>query len=71
MDIGPVGDAKLAEEFDMLAERAGLSIPPERRAAIFAQFKDLRRMVALLRRPEGVTTELASTYQMATIVRSL
>ena len=44
-------EAALALEFDVLAKRAGLAIPEDRKAALFAGFKDLRRMLALLRQP--------------------
>ncbi len=44
-------EAALALEFDVLARRAGLDIPTDRRPALFAGFKDLRRMLALLRQP--------------------
>ena len=46
-------DAALALEFDVFARRAGLEIPDDRRAAVFASFKELRHMLALLRQPRA------------------
>ena len=42
-------EAALALEF--FARRAGLDIPADRKSVVFAGFKDLRRMLALLRQP--------------------
>ncbi len=64
-------DEKLTTEFEILAERAGLDIPPERRDGLFEQFKDFRRVLALLHRPRKAAVEPASTYRIETILRSL
>ncbi len=64
-------DAQLNQEFDVLARRAGLDIPADRRAALFAGFKDLRGMLALLRQPRDATHEPAATYALDTVTRSL
>jgi hypothetical protein len=66
-----VEDAKLVQEFEILAERAGLVIPPERRAGVFAQFKDLREMIALLHRSRSPADEPAGIYRVETIMRGL
>jgi hypothetical protein len=39
----------LATEFDVLARRAGLDIPEDRKEAMLKGFKDLKRLTALLR----------------------
>ena len=51
----PSPDA-LAAEFDCLMARAGVSVPPERRAAALVAYADLRGQIALLHgryRPEA------------------
>jgi hypothetical protein len=64
-------EAALALEFDVFAGRAGLDIPADRRAAVFAGFKDLRRMVALLRQPRTAAHEPAGTYAILSVTRGL
>ena len=64
-------EATLTREFDVLAARAGLVIPEERRPGLFAGFKDLRGMVALLRQPRTAANEPASTFSIETVTRSL
>ncbi len=64
-------EAALALEFDVFAGRAGLDIPADRRPAVFAGFKDLRRMVALLRQPRTAADEPASTYSILSVTRGL
>ncbi len=61
----------VALEFDVLAKRAGLSIPADRRPAVFAGFQELRGMVALLRQPRTAAAEPASTFAILTVTRSL
>ena len=64
-------EAALLLEFDVLARRAGLVIPEARRAGLFAGFKDLRRMTALLRQPRTAASEPAATFDILTVTRSL
>jgi hypothetical protein len=64
-------DAALALEFDVFAKRAGLNIPAERRPIVFAGFKELRAMVALLRQPRTAANEPAGTYSILSVTRSL
>ena len=64
-------DAALTVEFDALAARAGLSVPEDRRALLFAGFKDLRKMLALLRQPRTAASEPASTYSLHSITRGI
>jgi hypothetical protein len=61
----------LAVEFDVFARRAGLDIPADRRAAVFAGFKDLRHMVALLRQPRTAAAEPAGTFSILSVTRGL
>jgi hypothetical protein len=64
-------DEALALEFDVFARRAGLEIPADRRPALFTGFKDLRRMVALLRQPRTAAAEPAGTYSILSVTRGL
>ncbi len=63
-------DAALVREFDVLIARAGLVIPEGRRPGLFAGFKDIRGMVALLRQPRTAANEPASTFSIETVTRS-
>jgi hypothetical protein len=61
----------LATEFDVLARRAGLVIPEDRKAALLTGFKDLRRMTALMRQPRTAADEPAGTFSIQTVTRSV
>ena len=65
----PDADADLRAEFDMLAARAGLTIPHERREDFFAAFKDFRRMTERLHKPRDGTVELASVFSVESAKR--
>lgn len=58
-------------EADVLITRAGLVVPPERRAAIIAGYRELRAMAALLREA-GLepADEPANIYAFDPILRS-
>ena len=64
-------DAALALEFDVFAKRAGLEIPEDRRATVFAGFKELRHMLALLRQPRTAAAEPAGTYSILSVTRGI
>jgi hypothetical protein len=64
-------EAMLALEFDVLARRAGLEIPDDRKQALFAGFKDLRRMLALMRQPRSAADEPAATFSIQSVTRGL
>jgi len=71
MSESPADDQALAAEFDVLAKRAGLEIPENRRPALLKGFKDLKKMTALMRQPRTAADEPAGTYVIETITRSL
>jgi len=50
-----------------LAKRAGLAIPEDRKAALFAGFKDLRRMLATMRQPRTAADEPAGTFSIQSV----
>ena len=64
-------DDALAAEFEILANRAALSIPDARKPAMLAGFKDLKRMVALMRQPRTAANEPAGTYSILSVTRSV
>ncbi len=64
-------DAALALEFDVFAKRAGLEIPGDRKATMFAGFKELRHMLALLRQPRTAAAEPAATYSILSVTRGI
>ena len=64
-------DETLAREFDVLAARAGLVVPDDRRAGLFNEFKEIRRMAALVRQPRTAAHEPANIFSITTVTRSL
>jgi hypothetical protein len=64
-------EQSLATEFDILAKRAGLNIPENRKPVMLKGFKDLKRMTALMRQPRTAADEPAGTYVIETVTRSL
>lgn len=58
-------DPRLAAEFDMLMQRAGLTIPTDRRAELLIAFADLRAEIALLHEPLPPTLEPAAVFRPA------
>lgn len=48
MQEHPNADA-LAAEFDIFMTRAGIVVPPERRAAVLSAYADIRAQMVLLR----------------------
>lgn len=61
----------LQQEFDVLARRAGLAIPADRRAPLLEAYGDLRRMLDVLRQPRTAASEPASTYDIRTVTRAI
>jgi hypothetical protein len=71
MSDNPADDQALTAEFDVLAKRAGLEVPANRKPAMLKGFKDLKRMTALMRQPRTAADEPAGTYVIQTVTRSL
>ncbi len=57
--------SSLEAEFDCLMERAGIAVPPERRAATLAAYDELREQVTLLRQPRGPAAEPSNVFRLA------
>ncbi len=60
----PPPDA-LAAEFDCLMARAGISVPPQRRAAALAAYADLRGQMALLHGRYGPEAEPSNVFRLS------
>jgi hypothetical protein len=54
-----------AAEFDMLLARAGIVLPPDRRAAALAGYPMFRAQIELLHAPRAHTAEPAGIYRLA------
>lgn len=61
----------LSKEFDVLAARAGLPVLDGRKAALLQNYKDLKRMTALMRQPRTAANEPAGTYSILSVTRSI
>lgn len=62
-------DAVLKVELETNLARAGVAVPADRMEAVFAGYKDLRRMAALLRQPRTAAAEPSNTYSLVPFVR--
>ena len=54
----------LAAEFDCLMARAGITIPPDRRAAALIAYADLREQIALLHGRYGPDAEPSNVFRL-------
>jgi hypothetical protein len=64
-------DQALTAEFDVLATRAGLPILAGRKPALLQNYKDLKRMTALMRQPRTAADEPAGAYSILSVTRSV
>jgi len=55
----------LAAEFDTLMARAGVTVPPSRRAGILASYADLRSQIALLHGRYGFGDEPSNVFRLS------
>jgi hypothetical protein len=56
--------ATLEREFECLLQRAGVAIPPERRAAWLLSYADLRSQIALLHGRYGPAAEPSNVFRL-------
>jgi hypothetical protein len=56
---------ELAVEFDILMRRAGITVPPDRRATVLVSYADLRGQIALLHDRYAHTDEPANVFRLA------
>jgi len=57
-------ETELAAEFDCLMARAGLTIPPARRAGYLVAFADLRSQLALLHTTRSAAVEPSNVFRL-------
>ena len=55
----------LAAEFDCLMARAGLTVPPSRRANVLTAYADLREQIALLHGRYDHTAEPSNVFRLS------
>lgn len=55
----------LEAELDCMLARAGIVIPPDRRAPILDAFAELRQQVALLRQPRSAAAEPSNIFRLS------
>jgi hypothetical protein len=60
----PSADA-LAAEFDCMMVRAGITVPPQRRASALAAYADLRGQIELLHGRYGPEAEPSNVFRVA------
>ena len=53
------------EEIDAILALAGLVVPPDLKAGVTAQMRDLRQMAALLRRDRPAAAEPSNIFTLA------
>lgn len=63
-------DLPLEQEFDVLMAKAGAKVPADRKAGILAGYKDLKRMILLLRQPRTEAAEPSNIYSLTGFARS-
>lgn len=68
-DSGMAAADLIEREFDMLAQRAGLEIPAQRRAAVLAAFRDFRPMLARLHGERPAQNETAHVFSIEHVRR--
>lgn len=56
-------------EFDVFLARAGMVVPPDRRAAIVAGWADIRAQLALLHTRRDATHEPSNIFRMKGVAR--
>lgn len=61
-DVPPA--AALAAEFDCLMARAGVAVPPSRRAAALSAYADFREQIALLHGRYGPEAEPSNVFRL-------
>jgi hypothetical protein len=54
----------LAAEFDCLMTRAGITVPPQRRAAALVAYADLRGQIAMLHGRYGPEAEPSNVFRL-------
>ncbi len=59
-----VADHDAGAQFNMLMKRAGITVPPARRAGYLAAYAELRTQLALINAPLSPTIEPANVFRL-------
>lgn len=59
-----VAEKDAGAQFDMLMKRAGITVPPARRAGYLATYAELRTQLALLNKPLSPAIEPANVFRL-------
>lgn len=59
-----VADEEAGVQFDMLMKRAGISVPPARRARYLIAYAELRGQLALINTPLSPAIEPANVFRL-------
>jgi hypothetical protein len=62
---------RLVAEFEAFVARAQLPVPPDRRDALYAAFREMRDMLDLLRQDLPPGAEPAGAFDVTRVTRSL
>ena len=68
-ESGVHGPDAIEREFDMLAQRAGVVVPVERREAVLAAFRDFRPMLTRLHGERPARNEVAHVFSIEHVRR--
>ncbi|HYS48892.1 MAG TPA: hypothetical protein VEM36_08980 [Xanthobacteraceae bacterium] len=61
----------LEHEFDVMLARAGIAVPPDRRAGVMGGCHEMRRFAAVIRRePLPATSEPSNVFSLKPYVRT-
>lgn len=61
-------DKALEQELDVLMSKAGATIPDDRKAGVFAGYRELKAMAAMLRQPRTAAAEPSNIYSLETFI---
>jgi hypothetical protein len=62
-------DEALEREMDVVMAKAGITIPPQRRAGLLVSYKDVQRMAAVLRQPRTAASEPSNIFSLKPFIR--
>jgi hypothetical protein len=58
-------------EFDVLMDKNGIAVSPDRKAGVLADYLALKQMTTLLRQPRSFESEPSNVYSLKTILNSI
>ncbi len=64
-------EEELRREFEVSLRKAGVMLPDDRVEPVFAGYKDLKRLCALVRQPRTAAAEPANAYSLVTLMKGV